>query len=172
MLTAQERLDLYKVERDHLDDELFGTAFPSFKEWNEQYRADYRENHQTVTTEEADAMFDEIVDGATSLTAGAELSVVVALPPADVVETASVTLDVPVKAKKKVRARPVAKAKTKRVAAKKASKPARSGAKKSDQAREIIKANKKLGRKEVMAILVKKVKLSEAAANTYFYKYQ
>lgn len=187
MISPQDRLELYRQEKVHLSDELFGPEFPDFKEWDNEFKVNYRMNHITVTTEEADAMMNQIVDSAGLVATGGDVGVATgvvlnantdALPPASVVVSGDATVVAPVAKKKaKVAKKAVAKTKAKSVKAKTAAKrpaaKAKSTApKKSDIAREIIKENRKAERKEVIPLLMKKAKLSEAAANTYYYKYK
>lgn len=170
MPRAEMMLDLYRAEREHLNDPLFGEPFPDFKAWRAVYEADFRQNHITVTTEEADVIMDQIVEQAVS-----ELNAtpVMHVPfiPACVDETPPVVTDVvvelpkaEVKPHRAARAKGPAKAavvKTKKV-------------KKSDIVRALLadKANQKLARPELLALLQKEAKLSQAAANTYMYQYR
>lgn len=62
MLSVHERLDLYRQEKVHLDDELFGEPFPAFKDWDKQFVEEYNRNHITVTVEEADKIMDKFAD--------------------------------------------------------------------------------------------------------------
>lgn len=53
-------LELYKAEKEQLDDPLFGVEFPSFKEWVANIRADQEKNHRTVDTDTADKLADRV----------------------------------------------------------------------------------------------------------------
>lgn len=165
MLSAQARLELYKAEREHLGDELFGGEnFPVFADWNRAYIIDFKTNHVTVTTKEADEIMDKVVEEAELELAGAVVEshqdaikgLGAEATPGDQKNATAVALDKP---------RPI-------VRAARAKGPAKSGkVKKSDIARKVIAENKERGREEMLNLLMAKAKLTRQAANTYLYKY-
>ena len=57
-------LDLYKAEKEHLDDPLFGEPFPRFKEWVADIREDQSTTHRTVDIKVADKLAERAVTGA------------------------------------------------------------------------------------------------------------
>lgn len=194
MLGTNTLVDLYRAEREHLSDPLFDSPFPGFKDWAVSYETDFRSNHITVTTEEADIIMETTVaqanaelsaDTSASTLQGASGSEVSTTVTSTVStgestanagtteETTTVTKHRPARAKGKAKrvtkqASPKSKKSTKQVKAKS------SGPKKSDIVRELMadKSNKKLARKELLTLIQKKAKLSAAAANTYLYAYR
>lgn len=68
MKSDVDLLNDYKAEKALViggPDERTGLEdFPSFKEWKADYVKEYNETHQTVSVEEADAMFDAAVEEA------------------------------------------------------------------------------------------------------------
>lgn len=61
MLTNNELLELYRMEKRDLDDPLYGPPFPSFREWKQQYVVEYRQTHITVSVDLADQMMEDVL---------------------------------------------------------------------------------------------------------------
>lgn len=61
MLTNNELLELYRMEKRDLDDPLYGPPFPSFREWKHQYMVEYRATHITVSVDLADQMMEDVL---------------------------------------------------------------------------------------------------------------
>lgn len=150
MLSVQERLELYREERKHLDDPLFGPPFPTFGEWNKEYEADHKLNHVTVSVEEADEIMDAIVEQADTELQAPTIEIPQVPPNVVVADVALPIVGTQEPA--------IVPAKGKKV-------------KKSDVARHIIKQNAGKPRAEVLPLL-EAAGLTARAANTYFYKYK
>ena len=165
MRTNLELITMYKEEKDL----IIGTVdvrtglepFPTFKEWKQEYIADYMATHKVVDIKEADKYFDKVVEEAEDV-----------LDMSDVKDA-----DAPKAKKQKATVTPITKAKksvtksTKGTGVKRKVNKAAEARSYFESVIDELKAGT-MKRKNVIAHFVDQLGLTSSGASTYFQKFR